>query len=104
MAGLSGLFDPPPPRWGLRGDPLLWARMAEGFAGQPLPNTEAALRAMVAGAFRRQTGQDWAGDAPIAVAALTSARGGLSNGLVAPDWWRQTGVELLAERWRAAAP
>lgn len=103
MAGLAGLFEPAPARWGLRGDPALWARMAQGLAGQPLPNSETVLHVLVAAEFSRLTGRGWDGDDPIPVADLAGAEGGLSNGLVAPRWWRETGVTLLAARWRVAA-
>jgi hypothetical protein len=103
MAGLADLFQPAPASWGLRGDPVLWARMARDFAGQPMPNSDRVLRAMIAAAFRRHAGRGWDGDDPIPVTALAGAGGGLSNGLVAPRWWRDTGMPLLVERWRAAA-
>lgn len=103
MAGLAELFDPAPASWGLRGDPGLWARMSQGFSDQPMPNSETVLRAMVAAAFRRHAGRPWDGDDPVPVADLAGRGGGLSNGLVAPRWWRETGVAILAERWRAQA-
>ncbi|QYK43050.1 MAG: hypothetical protein KF887_08130 [Paracoccaceae bacterium] len=102
MAGLPGLFDPPPSGWGLRGDPALWSAMREGFAGQPLPNSETVLLAMIAASFRRIAGRGWDTDDPIPVPGLAGPRGGLSNGLVAPRWWRDAGVPTLVARWRAA--
>ncbi len=100
VAGFRDLFHPPPPRWGLRGDPHLWQAMRETFAASPLPRGEAALLADVARAFRAVVGQDWQGDAPVPVAALHQDWGGMSNGMVDPRWWRETGVPLLIGRLR----
>lgn len=103
MTAFFDLFDPPPATWGLRGDPHLWHALRDRFAGHPLPGDSAELAAAVEAAFRDIVGQGWTGETPVAVAALRSDRGGMSNGLVSPPWWRETALPLLAERWRAAS-
>ncbi|HMO70559.1 MAG TPA: hypothetical protein PKC84_02735, partial [Paracoccaceae bacterium] len=82
--------------------PPLWDALRAGFAGQPLPQSGRVLTAMLATAFRSAAGQDWQGDDPIPVEALARSGGGLSNGLVAPRWWREVGLPLLLARWQAA--
>lgn len=102
VAGAAALFAPAPRRWGLRGDPHLWDMLAAAAADWPPPADAAALERDLAAAFRAVVGQDWNGDEPIPVAALAKPWGGMSNGMVDPRWWRQTGVPLLLSRLAAA--
>lgn len=102
-AAFAALFDPPPTRWGLRGDTHLWQALREQLAGRPCPADAATMQAELAALFRDVVGHDWQGDAPIPVASLVKPWGGMSNGVVDPRWWRETGVPLLAARLAAGA-
>ena len=94
------LFDPDPWQWGLRGDPHLWWHMAEVLSGEPCPETTAQLAALIERTFETLTGASWATAEPFYLEQY--AHGGMSSGYVSPDWWRETGLPLLLERFAAA--
>lgn len=98
---LSELFDPAPARWGLRGDPHLWAELREALGGAAPPASEQALVELIAQTFERLTGGSLAGREPIYVVRLN--HGGMSGGFVDPRFWADKAVPLLCARFRAAA-
>ena len=97
---VGAVFDPDPWQWGLRGDPHVWWHMAEVLSAEPFPQTEAQLVALIERTFEDFTGAPWSTPEPFYLEQY--AHGGMSSGIVSPDWWRQTGLPLLLERFAAA--
>lgn len=95
-APLATLFEAEPMRWGLRGDPWLWRDMKERFAGVPCPDTGDALAAAVGTTFEQLTGRPLSH--PEHFYLEKYSHGGMSSGMVSPQWWRDTGIPLLLRR------
>jgi molybdenum cofactor cytidylyltransferase len=102
-ANIADLMQPPPRRWGLRGDPLLWEAMAEALRTHPFPLDEMALNLSFATVFEALT------DHPLETAPehlrVTWTRrenGGMSNGLVSGPFWRDTCWPLIRDRFAQA--
>ena len=93
---LAVLFRPLPHRWGLRGDPHLWAEMEQEFREVDLPPAPETVAARVEEAFARLTGRPMSHPGPFFVSRYD--HGGMSSGHVNPAWWRDTGLPLLLER------
>ncbi|AJY64489.1 nucleotidyltransferase family protein [Burkholderia glumae] len=98
--GLAALFDPPPERWGLRGDPHLWDALRARLAGVPLPDSDEAFEACIASAYADLTGQPLSLRQPAQVPAF--AHGGRSSGMVSPPFWSEVALPLLRGRLAAA--
>ena len=98
---VSDLFQDRPPRWGLRGDPMLWDDMRAVLSDRPLPADVQALQTLLARAFQALTGTalDCA-DAALAVEAYHRPCGGMSNGQVSPRFWRDTALPLILARFQ----
>ena len=103
---LASLFDPPPPNWGLRGDPELWAAMRGLAAGTRVADRAAAETALTA-LFAGLAGTPLDSDAPALPLPLPlplsgdRPSGGMSTGMVSPAFWRDTGLPLLLSRFEA---
>lgn len=93
------LFLPPPARWGLRGDPYLWAELGNDLANQELPADIAELHGLLEAAFLKATGVSLAACANVRIERLE--HGGMSSGYVSGKFWREEGFPLIAERFLA---
>ncbi len=83
-------------QWGLRGDPLLWDALQNALSQTPLPPTTSALRSLLQSAYLEETGHEpSASDTPLPVASLKRPNGGMSNGLVSPRFWVETGFPTI---------
>jgi hypothetical protein len=95
---ISVLFEDEPTQWGFRGDPFLWREMKKSIGDSPLPDTEMELLITLKSAFEELTGK------PIStVRAIKIERydqGGMSGGMVSTDFWRDTAIPLILERFR----
>jgi endonuclease/exonuclease/phosphatase family metal-dependent hydrolase len=92
---INRAFNPPPERWGLRGDPELWGEIERCY-DLPVGADLAQVQAHVAGLFSALTGCPMDVDDPIPVARYK--QGGMSGGLVSPDFWRNVAQPLLLQR------
>jgi len=94
----DALFAVPPARWGLRGDPHLWADLHAELRAVPTPpGSRQAMAALLADRLRRLGGVEAAGDDPVRVPRFGTS--GMSGGFVAPAFWRDVAVPLLLDRW-----
>lgn len=95
-APISTLFAPEPHTWGLRGDPYLWREMRERLSAIPCPATADELAAIVESMFRQLTGH------PVSYGEYIHlekySHGGMSSGMVSPEYWRETAIPLLRQR------
>lgn len=93
---LARLFSGLPPRWGLRGDPFLWADLTELGKTLRLPASEDDLAALLHGLIQNLTGEPLT---PGRVIHTTRyAYGGMSSGMIDADLWLETIIPLLQER------
>lgn len=97
---LGDLFVPEPRSWGLRGDPYLWREMRDRFKSFPLPDSEAGLNRALETAFFEICGRPMS--APDRFHLEKFSHGGMSSGYIAPEFWRDAGLDLLLTRWRQA--
>ncbi|MFD8142864.1 rhomboid family intramembrane serine protease [Streptomyces sp. NPDC059708] len=97
---MSVLFEPEPRQWGLRGDPHLWRALRDELSGTDLPDSADAAARRLRAAFRELVGQDLYESAESSVYLERYARpnGGMSNGSVCLDAWRERLMPLLLER------
>lgn len=98
------LFIPKPPRWGLRGDPYLWADFETHFNTTHYTNlheySSADFKELLLQIFHTLTGQvlDYLeGNEVIFIEAYD--KGGMSSGCVSGKFWLETGIPLLLERF-----
>jgi hypothetical protein len=98
---LAKLFDSPPAQWGLRGDPELWLAMRGLFAGTPMPLSPAELEVRVAQAFQALCSRPLSSDQCFRVPRFE--RGGMSNGAISPQFWRDRALPMLKKRWELQA-
>jgi len=95
-AALQHLFHLEPGQWGLRGDPHLWRELRQVFEVLQLPDSPAAMEALLHHLYL-----NLAGEAPIAGRQPFVARyasGGMSSGHVAASFWLEKGFPLLKSR------
>lgn len=96
-ATVDALFTPPPDRWGLRGDPHLWAKLGQDLADVPV-TTAADVRQLVVAQIQQRVGAAPAAQAePVYVRELDPGHG-LSAGMVDLAWWHSVGLPLLEQR------
>ncbi|GAB3794705.1 hypothetical protein GCM10028819_09270 [Spirosoma humi] len=94
---LSVLFSTPPVQWGLRGDPYLWNELAEVAKTLLLPATETELTDLLHSLIRNLLGHELVPGKMIAVPRF--AYGGMSSGMVGSDFWLNTAIPLLKQRF-----
>jgi hypothetical protein len=102
MNTIGELFLEKPWQWGLRGDPHLWQELAGHFAQTPLPSSPEQLEQLLTQAFETLTGHPISTEKHIPVERFP--RGGMSGGLVSPEFWRETAVPLLLTRFQNSLP
>ena len=95
-ASLARIFQPPPTRWGLRGDPYLWQEMEQTLAAVPLPASPAAVDDLLASLYLQLVGEAPRAGRHTFVARF--AHGGMSSGYVDADFWLTQGLPLLQRR------
>ena len=94
---MATLFVDEPRQWGLRGDPFLWREMRERLASVDQPDTPEQLRAVIETTFQELTGHPISHPGHIHVERYKGV--GMSNGWVVPEFWRETALPLLEQRF-----
>lgn len=97
---MADLFDPEPKTWGLRG-PWVWRALCERLADMDVPASADEAVSLLLAAFRDLVGLDLESDPAPSVYREQFAHGGMSNGMVCLDTWRQKLMPLLARRAKA---
>ncbi|MGK5684991.1 hypothetical protein [Actinoplanes sp. URMC 104] len=101
MKLVTDLFDPEPPRWGLRGDPWVWRAMCEQLTGTYLPPSVGEAERLLKATFDRVVGVDLATEAAPWVYREEFAHGGMSSGNVHLEMWRSELLPTLVDRARS---
>jgi hypothetical protein len=101
---VSALLDPPPRRWGLRGDPHVWEALRLHLADEDLPGSVDEVLRLVHAAFTELTGADLASDDEERVYREQYAHGGMSSGWIDLVTWREKLIPLIAARAADALP
>jgi hypothetical protein len=96
---VAELFTPEPMPWGLRGDPHLWREMRGEFEDVPCPETPEELDALIQATFEELTSHPLTAPEPFYM--KRHAHGGMSSGMISPEFWRSTALPLLRERLTA---
>lgn len=101
---LSSLFAPAPEQWGLRGDPFVWAEMANVFRSEKIPETERGLIERIEATFQQITGRKLPTNGVIGEEEIHFVErfslGGMSSGQVSLSFWHQIAIPLLCSRFR----
>lgn len=95
---LSQLFQDRPAQWGLRGDPHLWDEMAATLKERAYPDTEEELVALLEQTYEQLTGVPLSNPNPVYIERYS--HGGMSSGYVSPQFWSETAVPMLIEKYR----
>lgn len=98
---VGGIFEDAPSQWGLRGDPHLWQELRPHLAATPMPADAQQLQSILEQAFHSLSGQPLATEEDCFFVDRYAA-GGMSSGMVSPEFWRDTALPLLRERFAAA--
>lgn len=99
---VATLFRDRPEKWGLRGDPYLWADMRQRFERVECPATPEELTILIEEAFAGLTGLPISHPEPIYIEKYS--HGGMSSGHVCPKFWRETALPLLRSRHPTQSP
>ncbi len=100
MKTIDLLFETGMSQWGLRGDPYLWEEMRVYFRGTPMPKTAVSLQSLIEETFVSLSGHPFptkANLAPIPIKRFD--HGGMSSGLISPDFWRDEALPHLIEQF-----
>lgn len=92
----SILFEPEPSQWGLRGDPYLWREMRVRLFGTPMPENTLHLDQLIATIYEELTGFPFSEPKHFFVPRFS--HGGMSSGMIAPEFWKTRALPLLRER------
>jgi hypothetical protein len=95
---VAEIFIKRPSYWGLRGDSYLWGDLEEYFSSIYLPLTEEEFLSMFYTAFQTLTGRAFKTEEIIHVEKYS--HGGMSSGMISPEFWRDTALPKLTERLR----
>lgn len=95
---VGDLFAREPVQWGSRGDPYVWAAMAERLADVPMPSDWSELQVLLRQAFRDVVGVEPDELAPDANYLESVAHGGMSSGTVHIPTWRDRLIPILIDR------
>src|ERR1700745_1417161 len=93
---VSALLEPPPRRWGLRGDPHVWEALRLRLADEDMPGTVDEVMSLVHAAFTELTGADLAGDDEDRVYREQYAHGGMSSGWIDLCTWGARVFRIMA--------
>ena len=96
---LNQIFDKHPDQWGLRGDPSLWAELQAHYQDSAVPDSVSEFRSQLEVLIQQLTGCDLDSDESVHVPRYDA--GGMSSGHVSPEFWRETAIPLLCERFSA---
>lgn len=87
--------------WGLRGDPILWETIKQRVIERGLPESPDQFSAQLAQDYADIVGRPLDDNNDfVAVKSLHTDRGGMSNGMISPQAWRESLLPLLITRFK----
>lgn len=89
------IFTEPEVGWGSRGNALLWQDLCHHFLETGLPSTFYQLEKDIYTFIEQLIGKEFT--EPTFVEKYDT--GGMSSGIITPDWWKETGVPELKKRF-----
>ena len=97
----TALFLPKPQQWGLRGDPFLWLELQRKCADFPPDMDVEAFDAKLDSVFEEilSCGKKTVSEDSLCFESFPSS--GLSGGLISLTWWRERGLFLIKDRYKA---
>lgn len=95
---VSIIFQVPPSKWSLRGDPYLWRELETHFSKMFLPCSEEHFLKEVYFAFEQFTGSELGAEDYIHTPHYD--HGGMSGGMVCSTFWLERAIPLLIRRLR----
>lgn len=97
---LSFLFAERPERYGLRGDYYFWEYLEEYFALHPEFIEKEDIAGVIKEQFREKSGAELTEEERVFVAEFS--KGGMSSGYLSGDFWLNTAIPLLCDRFDKA--
>ena len=98
---IEQLFSTAPKTWGLRGDPALWYALRDQLGDQAIPDTIETFIQLLHQAYEINTGQAFNNPDLVRVEKFKRQESGISNGIVSPQFWTETGFPHLVERYNS---
>lgn len=96
---IAALFEEKPFQWGLRGDPHLWNEMSEYFKHTPIPETADELVNLIETVFKSLTGHSISEKTNFYIERFS--HGGMSSGVISPEFWMNKVIPMLRERYKS---
>ena len=100
---MDTVFRSTPAGWGLRGDPILWAKLHGKFKRNIAPDSEEEFHARLESLIKEITGENLNAkdkDMVFVPQIYEQSSDGSSSGMVSFDFWRETAIPLLCARFR----
>jgi molybdenum cofactor cytidylyltransferase len=94
---VASLFVKEPMHWGLRGDPYLWREMSAHFEQMPLPDAADELISLIETTFEVLTTHSISEREMFFMERFSHE--GMSSGHISPDFWRETGIPMMRDRY-----
>ena len=95
-ATMADLFEPAPTQWGLRGDLFLWIEMRQALSHLAIPEGNGAVASLLSNMYEAMVARSVHSDDHVFIPRL--ARGGMSSGMVDPEFWRRTFIPMMEQR------
>jgi len=96
---IKQIFDEEPFQWGLRGDPYLWEKLKEELSKIKTDVTLEDFNKILDKKFNEIINKDGKVISKDEVYFEKYPQYGMSGGLVSLEWWKQTGLPLLKDRY-----
>lgn len=90
----NNIFKNKPKQWGLRGDPLFWDELEKH---QEEIKKVSDIPKLVYKLYKEKTGEELTPSGEGYVETFQTT--GMSSGYVSGEWWIETGIPLLIERY-----
>ena len=99
---VSGIFEPEPDQWGLRGDPFLGEYLMERDQTVVFPYSIQMFREDLYGIFEELIGEFPVSGKDYYVEQFAEKHVGMSTGWLSGTFWRNTAIPLLLRRLEQA--
>ena len=91
------IFAEPQFGWGARGNPLLWNDLRTHFCNEGLPSTFEDFEKATYAYIETKIGRPFTEDTFV----KEYDKGGMSSGMITPEWWRAIGIPELKKRYNS---